>query len=76
MQRFSVYRFAFFWPLNDYTKVTAIGQPETRSQLNFHRIFIHTLGVVFQETEQQTEHFTSSIIEVYTKKPSGWKAET
>lgn len=29
------------------------------------------IRVVFQETEQQTEHFTSSVIETYTKKLSG-----
>lgn len=63
---FSVYKCAFFWPLSDYTKVTAIGQPETRSQPEFCRIFIHTLGWSSRK-QQQTDHFTSSVTEIYTK---------
>lgn len=29
------------------------------------------IRVVFQETEQQTEHFTSTVIEIYTKNHYG-----
>ena len=50
----------------------------TRNQesAEFSQDIYSYIRVVFQETEQQIEHFTSSIIEVYTKKRSGWKAET
>lgn len=31
------------------------------------------IRVVFQETEPQTEHFTSNVVEIYTKTHSNWK---
>lgn len=47
----------------------------TRNQesAEFLQDIYSSIRVVFQETEQQTEHFTSSVIEIYTEKHSGWK---